>query len=162
MLIGEAGVASVSFEGETLLSGRFQGGLNGCDLGVEGGAGQGRPTRAHLDEAGLADSGHPLVESDIVGRDPRDHWFQGSAAFSSIVVGGCDTEPLPQDLGLAPDDSIGAGKLALKEMLPGLSAVSLTTITWSGADEKTSLLNITPLAVYSTVVIPVSRSSQRL
>ena len=115
MLIGEAGVASVSFEGETLLGGVIQGVLEGCDSRIEGSAGQGRPTRAHLDEAGLADSGHPLVESDIVSRDPRDHWFQGGAALSSIVVGGCDTEPLPQDLSLAPDDSIRAGKLGLKE-----------------------------------------------
>ena len=106
---------AITFEGEALLGGVIQGVLEGCDSSIEGSAGQGRPTRAHLDEAGLADSGHPLVESDIVGQDPRDHWFQGSAAVSRGVVGGCDPEPLPQDLGLAPDDSIRAGKLALKE-----------------------------------------------
>ena len=115
MLIGEAGVASVSFEDETLLGGVIQGVLEGCDSGIEGSAGQGRPTRAHLDEAGLADSGHPLVESDIVSQDPRDHWFQGSTAVPRGVVGRCDPEPLPQDLGLASDDSICTSKLVPKE-----------------------------------------------
>jgi hypothetical protein len=36
---------------------------------------------------------------------------------------------------------------AVKEICPGWSAVSRTTMTWSTGLEKTSRLNVTPLAV---------------
>ena len=115
MLIGEAGVAAISFEGEVLLGVGIQGGLEGCDSGVEGGAGQGRPSRTDLDEAGLANFGDPLVESDAVCGDPRDHGFNGGSAFVRIVVGGGNSEPLPQELGLTSDGGIHAGDLGLEE-----------------------------------------------
>ena len=48
-------------------------------------------------------------------RDPRDQGFNGSTDLVSVVVGGCDSEPLPQDLGLTSDNSISAGELGLEE-----------------------------------------------
>ena len=41
MLIGEAGIAAVSLEGEALLSVCIQGGMDGCDASVEICSGQG-------------------------------------------------------------------------------------------------------------------------